>query len=261
MADRAIVLITGASFGIGEATAKRFADEGYRIILAARSRDKLRQIEFKLNEEHGEGTARALPMDVTDAKGIESAINGLPDDWQAIHVLVNNAGLALNMVPVYEHSIAEIDTMVDVNIKGVLYLVRAVVPGMLERGRGHVINIVSTAGHDVYLNGTIYCATKHAVLALTLGLKQDLHGTPIRVTAVSPGFTETDFSLVRFEGDAERAEKIYADINALTPADVADAILYCVQAPESVNVWELLLTPRAQSGARMVLRGEAAKEP
>jgi NADP-dependent 3-hydroxy acid dehydrogenase YdfG len=260
MSGHPIVLITGASFGIGEASAKRFAAEGYRVILAARSKDKLRQIVFELNEEHAEGAALVLPMDVTDAKGVELAINGLPDDWRAIDVLVNNAGLALNMVPVYEHSIAEIDTMVDVNIKGVLYLMRVVVPGMLERGRGHVINIGSTAGHDVYPNGTIYCATKHAVLALTLGLKQDLHGTPIRVTAVSPGFTETDFSLVRFEGDAERAEKIYADTNALTADDVADAILYCVQAPESVNVWELLLTPRAQSGSRMVLRGEAARE-
>ncbi len=258
MTNHQKVFITGASAGIGEATAKRFAAEGFRVILAARSVDKLRLIETELNDKHGAGTALAVRMDVTDAAEVEAIINGLPEDWRAIDVLVNNAGLALNMVPVYEHSVAEIDTMIDVNIKGVLYLTRAIVPGMLARGSGHVVNLGSTAGHDVYPGGTVYCATKHAVLALTLGLKQDLHGTPIRVSAVSPGLTKTDFSLVRYEGDAERAAKAYADTNALTAEDVADAILYCVKAPESVNVWELLLMPRVQSGSRMLARGDEA---
>ncbi|MDX1438459.1 MAG: SDR family NAD(P)-dependent oxidoreductase [Rubricoccaceae bacterium] len=254
-----IVFITGASAGIGEAAAKRFASEGFRVILTARSIDKLQQLAASLNEQYGKETALAVKMDVTNAAEVESVIHALPENWQAIDVLVNNAGLALNMVPVYENAVDEIDTMVDVNIKGLLYVTRCVVPGMLERGRGHVVNIGSTAAHDVYVGGTIYCATKHAVLAITQGLKQDLHGTPIRVTAVSPGLTETDFSLVRFEGDAQRADKVYSDTNALTSEDVADAILYCVQAPEAVNVWELLLMPRVQSGSRMVARGEAAK--
>lgn len=254
-----IALITGASAGIGKAAAKQFAEEGFRVILAARSLDRLERLASELNEKHGPGTALVVEMDVTDTSGVEAGINDLPPDWQAIDVLVNNAGLALNMVPVYENTVEEIDTMVDVNIKGVLYVTRAVVPGMLERGRGHVINIGSTAGHDVYPGGTIYCATKHAVLALTKGMKQDLHGTPIRVTAVSPGLTKTEFSLVRFEGNEERAASVYADTRALTSEDVADAILYCVKAPESVNVWEILLQPRAQSGSRMVVRGEEAK--
>ncbi len=254
-----IVFITGASAGIGSAAARCFASEGFRVVLTARSEDRLRALESELNQQHGPATAFAVKMDVTKAAEVETVIKGLPKDWQAIDVLLNNAGLALNMVPSYENSVAEIDTMVDVNIKGVLYVARAVVPGMLERGRGHVINIGSTAGHDVYPGGTIYCATKHAVLALTQGLKQDLHGTPIRVSAVSPGLTETEFSLVRFEGDAERADTVYADTHALSAEDVADAIMYCVQAPESVNVGELLVQPRVQSGSRMVARGEAAK--
>ena len=148
--------------------------------------------------------------------------------------------------------------MVDTNVKGVLNGIRAVVPGMLERGRGHVIPVGSTAGHAVYAGGVVYCATKHAVLAISDGLKVDLHGTPLRVTAVSPGLVETEFSLVRFDGDAGRAGAVYSDTVALTPEDVADAIVYCARAPGRVNVQELLLTPRVQSGYTMIARGDAA---
>ncbi|NNF57884.1 MAG: SDR family NAD(P)-dependent oxidoreductase [Rhodothermaceae bacterium] len=254
-----ISLITGASFGIGEACAYRLARDGYRVILAARSAEKLRRLETELNDQHGPDTALALPLDVVDAGAVHAAIRELPPDWQHIDVLINNAGLALNLVPVYENSVEEIDTMIDVNIKGVLYLIRAVVPGMLERGRGHIVNIGSTAGHELYPGGTIYSATKHAVLALTNGLKQDLHGTPLRVTAVSPGLTETDFSRVRFKGDEARAGAVYADTHALTAEEVADAVAYCVHAPESVNVQELLVMPRVQSPGIRVVRGEAAR--
>lgn len=254
-----IVFITGASFGIGEACARRFTQAGHRVILAARSAEKLRQLETELNGQHGSEVALSLPLDVTVPVAVEAAIAGLPGHWQAIDVLVNNAGLALNLVPVYENSVDEIDTMIDVNIKGVLYLIRAVVPGMVERRQGHVINISSVAAHEVYPGGTIYCATKHAVRAITQGLKMDLHGTPIRVSAVSPGLVETNFSLVRFEGDTERADAVYVDTRALTADEVADAVMYCVEAPTSVNVQELLVTARVQSGARMVMRGDAAR--
>ncbi|GAB5534640.1 MAG: hypothetical protein Rubg2KO_08890 [Rubricoccaceae bacterium] len=196
---------------------------------------------------------------MTDASTHQRAIETLPEDWAAIDVAVLNAGLALNLVPVWENTAEEVDTMVDVNVKGVLNGIRSVVPGMLERGRGHIVLLGSTAGHFVYPNGTVYCATKFAVGALALGLKQDLHGTPVRVSLVSPGIVETEFSLVRFEGDAERADSVYADTNALTAEDVAEAIAWCVARPESVNIQEVLLTPRVQSGGAMIARGDAAE--
>jgi NADP-dependent 3-hydroxy acid dehydrogenase YdfG len=254
-----IVLITGASAGIGEAAARRLAAEGDRVILAARSEDRLRRLAEELNGAHGEGTALPLPLDVTDAAATEGALAGLPDAWRDVDVAVLNAGLALNFAPVWEHTVEEMDTMVDVNLKGVLYGVRAVVPGMLARGRGHVVLLGSTAGHEVYPGGVVYCATKHAVLTLATGLKMDLHGTPVRVTAVSPGLTETDFSLVRFSGDRERADAVYSDTHPLTSGDVADVILYCVKAPAYVNVQEVLVQPRVQSGSRMVARGPEAE--
>ncbi|MDX1419424.1 MAG: SDR family NAD(P)-dependent oxidoreductase [Rubricoccaceae bacterium] len=253
------VLITGASAGIGAAAARRFAAEGARVLLAARSEDRLRTLAAEIDVAHGDGTAHVLPLDVTDAVAHEAALASLPDDWRALDVAVLNAGLALNLVPVWENRVDEIDTMVDVNVKGILYGLRAIVPGMLARGQVHLVLIGSTAGHTVYPGGTVYCATKHAVLALADGLKMDLHGTPLRVSVVSPGLTETEFSLVRFEGDAARADAVYRDTRPLSAEDVADAILYCVQAPPHVNVQELLMQPRVQSGSRMVARGEAAE--
>ena len=252
------VLITGASSGIGASAAHAFASRGYRVLLAARSADRLRQRAEGLNADHGEGTARALPLDVTDAEAHARAIADLPLEW-APDVAVLNAGLALRLVPVWENTVEDVDGMVDVNIKGVLNGIRAVVPGMLERGRGHVILLGSTAGHFVYPGGTVYCATKHAVGALALGLKQDLLGTPVRVSLVSPGLVETDFSLVRFGGDRERADAVYADTNALTPEDVAEAIAWVAEQPEHVNVQEVLVTPRVQAAGGAVLRGEDAE--
>ena len=254
MPDSKTVLVTGASAGIGAATARAFAARGARVVLAARSEDRLAALAAELGD-----AAHVLPLDVADAEAHARALAGLPAAWRAIDVAVLNAGLAKNLVPVWENTAAEVDRMVDVNVKGVLNGIRAVVPGMLARGRGHVVTIGSTAGHFVYPGGTVYCATKHAVLALTLGLKQDLHGTPVRVTAVSPGLVETEFSRVRFDGDAARADAVYADTNALTPQDVAEAVVYAVEAPPRVNVQEVLLTPRVQSGGSMIARGEAAR--
>ena len=254
MPDSKTVLVTGASAGIGAATARAFAARGWRVILAARSEGRLAALAADIGDP-----AHVLPLDVADAEAHARAIAELPAAWRAIDVAVLNAGLAKNLVPVWENTAAEVDQMVDVNVKGVLNGIRAVVPGMLARGRGHVVTVGSTAGHFVYPGGTVYCATKHAVLALTLGLKQDLHGTPVRVTAVSPGLVETEFSRVRFDGDAARADAVYADTNALTPGDVAEAVVYAVEAPPRVNVQEVLLTPRVQSGGAMIARGEAAE--
>ena len=259
MPDSLTVFLTGASAGIGAACARAFAGRGDRVVLTARRADALHALADDLNGAHGDGTALAVPLDVTDARAHLDVVAGLPDDWAAIDVAVLNAGLSKGLDPVWENTVEDVDLMVDVNVKGVINGFRAVVPGMLDRGRGHVITLGSTAAHTVYPGGVVYCATKHAVRALTDGLKVDLHGTPVRVTTVSPGIVETDFSLVRFDGDADRADAVYADTVALTAEDVADAIVYCAHAPERVNVQELLLTPRVQSGYTMIARGEDAE--
>ena len=257
--SRPIALVTGASAGIGGATARALAAAGWRLLLAARSADRLEALARQLDADHGALTARVVPLDVTDADAHARAIAELPDDWAEVELAVLNAGLALNMVPVWENSAAEADGMLDVNVKGVLNGIRSLVPGMLARGRGHVVLLGSTAGHFVYPGGTVYCASKFAVGAIALGLKQDLHGTPVRVSLVSPGIVETDFSLVRFDGDAERADAVYADTNALSAEDVAEAIVWCAMRPESVNIQEVLMTPRVQSGGTMIARGADAE--
>jgi len=253
-----VALITGASAGIGEATARRLAAGGWRVVLAARSEGRLRALAEELDAAHGAGTAFVLPLDVRDAERWGAAAGVLPPGW-APDAAVLNAGLALNLVPVWENSVDEIDRMVDTNIKGVLHGIRALVPGMLERRRGHLVLIGSTAAYGTYPGGVIYSATKHAIRALALGLKMDLHGTPVRVTCVSPGLTETEFSLVRFEGDAGRAAPVYAETVPLKPDDVAAAIAYALDAPARANVQEVLLTPRAQSGISMIARGDVAE--
>lgn len=250
------VFITGASAGIGAATARAFASGGHRVILAARSADTLSHLAQALNAEHGDGTALALPLDVVDADAHARAIDDLPADWREIDVAVLNAGLAKGLVPVWENTASEIDQMVDVNIKGVLNGLRALVPPMLGRARGHLVLIGSTASHFVYPGGVVYCATKHAVRALALGLKQDLHATPLRVSLVSPGMVETDFSLVRFSGDEARASAVYSDTVALTPEDVADAVVWTTTQPDRVNVQEVLVTPRVQAAGGAIARGD-----
>lgn len=251
----ATVLITGASSGIGAACGEAFAAAGARVILSARREQAIRDLAEQIEKQH-HTEVLPLVMDVRDAAAVDAAIADLPKQWKTIGVLVNNAGLAKGLSPFYGNSVDEIDTMVDTNVKGLLYVSRAVVPGMLERQHGHIINIGSISGHRVYAGATIYCATKFAVRGITEGMKLDLHGTPIRVTAVDPGLVETDFSRVRFDGDTERASAVYAKTVPLTAADVADAVVWCATRPAHVDVADMILMPTDQSSVSHIRRSK-----
>ncbi|MDF5731708.1 MAG: SDR family oxidoreductase [Rhizonema sp. PD38] len=245
-----IVLITGASSGIGAACAKLFADAGARLILAARRWERLQQLEQTLAVPSQQ--IHLLQLDVRDRTAVESAISSLPPNWSDIDILINNAGLSRGLEKVYEAEIQNWEEMIDTNIKGLLYLTRTVVPGMVSRGNGHVVNIGSIAGHQTYPGGSVYCATKAAVRSISEGLKQDLLGTPVRVTSVDPGMVETEFSQVRFHGDQERAEKVYQGVTPLTPDDIADVIFFCATRPSHVNINEVVLMPVDQASATLV---------
>ncbi len=248
-----IVFITGASSGIGQSCAKAFAAQGAKLILAARRAERLEELAAGLKKEHG-SAIHILKLDVRDANAVEQAISGLPAEWRAIEVLVNNAGLSRGLDKLYEGKLRDWDEMIDTNIKGLLYVSRAVIPGMVSRGRGHVINIGSIAGHEVYPSGNVYNATKFAVNALTKALRLDLNGTGLRVTSVDPGMTETEFSLVRFRGDGERAGKAYQGFTPLTPDDIADAVVYCATRPFHVNISEMIVMPTDQASTTVVYR-------
>jgi 3-hydroxy acid dehydrogenase/malonic semialdehyde reductase len=243
-------LITGASSGIGRAAARAFAAAGARLILAARREERL----VAERAELAGAQVHLLPLDVRNAAAVEQAIAALPAEWQSIDILVNNAGLSRGLDKLYQGKREDWEEMIDTNVKGLLYVTRAVVPGMVERGRGHVVNLGSTAGHMTYPNGAVYCASKAAERAITEGLRQDLLGTPLRVTTIDPGMVETEFSAVRFRGDQTRAAKVYENITPLTPGDVADAILYAVTRPAHVNISEVLLTPVAQANSLLIHR-------
>jgi 3-hydroxy acid dehydrogenase / malonic semialdehyde reductase len=250
-----VVLITGASSGIGEATAQLFAQAGAKLILVARRQERLAQLADDLNKEFA-SDIHTMPLDVRDRPSIESALAQLPAEFSAIDILINNAGLSRGLDKLYQGSYQDWEEMIDINIKGVLYFTRAIVPGMVSRGRGHVINLGSIAGHQTYPNGNVYCATKAAVKAISEGLKQDLLGTPIRVTSVDPGMVETEFSQVRFHGDTERANKVYQGIQPLTPEDVADVIFFCATRSPHVNISEVLMMPVDQSSSTLFHRRE-----
>jgi 3-hydroxy acid dehydrogenase/malonic semialdehyde reductase len=247
------VLITGASAGIGEATARAFAEAGARLILTARRRERLEALAAELEQAHGT-KSHLLVLDVRDREDVGAALGGLPAEWAAVDVLVNNAGMARGTEKVHAGDPAEWDDVVQTNVNGLLYVTRAVTAGMVERGRGHVINLGSVAGHEVYPGGAVYCATKHAVGAITKGLRMDLLGTGIRVSTVDPGMVETEFSVVRFRGDQERADSVYRNMTPLTPADIADAILWIATRPPHVNVDEVIIKPTDQASATMVHR-------
>jgi serine 3-dehydrogenase len=200
------------------------------------------------------GRVHAFELDVTRPGAVIESIESLPDEWRAIDILVNNAGKALGLDKSYETTQAHIDGMFDTNVKGLLYLNKAVIPGMIARDQGHIIQIGSVAGRWVYPGGTVYCASKHAVRAINEGLKMDVHGTQIRVSSVDPGLVETEFSLVRFEGDADRANQVYAGVEVLTPSDVADAVVFCATRPPHVNINEISLMCVDQSSPTMVSR-------
>ena len=247
------VFVTGASSGIGAACARAFAAAGARLLLAARRGERLEALAAELREAHRTET-HLLELDVRDDGVVVRSLAGLPADWGEIDVLVNNAGLSRGLDPVQQGDPRDWDEMLDTNVKGLLYVTRAVLPGMIARGRGHVINLGSVAGHEVYRGGAVYCASKHAVDAITRALRLDVLGTGVRVSTVDPGLVETEFSLVRFRGDAERAGSVYQGLTPLTPADVADAVLWCATRPPHVNVSELLLLPTDQASATAVHR-------
>jgi len=248
-----IVFITGASSGIGRSCVKAFAAQGARLILAARRAERLEKLAVELKTEHGPDIL-VLKLDVRDPAAVAAAVSGLTAEWAAIEVLVNNAGLSRGLDKLHEGKLQDWDEMIDTNIKGLLYVSRAVIPGMVARGRGHVINIGSIAGHEVYPSGNVYCATKFAVKALSKGLRLDLNGTGVRVTSVDPGLTETEFSVVRFRGDAERAGKVYQGYTPLAPEDIADAVVYCATRPARVNVSEMIVMPTDQASTTVVHR-------
>jgi serine 3-dehydrogenase len=248
-----IVFITGASSGIGESTAQAFAAQGAKILMCARRAERLEKLAQTLEFEYGVG-AHHIRLDVRDQPAVEKAVAGLPPEWRAIEILVNNAGLSRGLDKLPQGLLDDWEEMIDTNVKGLLYVSRAVIPGMIERAKGHIINIGSIAGHEVYPGGNVYCATKFAVRALSKGLRLDLSGTPIRVSEVAPGMAETEFSLVRFHGDAERAAKVYQGLTPLAPDDVADAVIWCATRPLHVNVSEVVVMPTAQASTTLVSR-------
>jgi NADP-dependent 3-hydroxy acid dehydrogenase YdfG len=243
-----IVLITGASSGIGAATALAFAAEGARLLLAARRADKLAAVAAEALEK-GAAAVHTFALDVRDRAAVATATAALPAEWAAIDILVNNAGLSRGLEKLYVGDIDDWEEMIDTNVKGLLYVTRAVVPGMVERGSGHILNLGSTAGEMTYPGGAVYCATKAAERALNDGLRQDVLGTPIRVTTVDPGMVETEFSIVRFHGDTERASNFYKGIKPLTPADVAEVIVWAAARPAHVNIARVVLTPVQQANS------------
>ncbi|MHC5937506.1 SDR family oxidoreductase [Nostoc sp.] len=248
-----IILITGASSGIGTACARIFAGAGAKLILAARRLERLQQLADTLNKDFST-EIHLLQLDVRDRNAVEEAISTLPPAWSDIDILINNAGLSRGLDKLHEGSFQDWEDMIDTNIKGLLYLSRYVVPGMVSRDRGHVVNLGSIAGHQTYPGGNVYCATKAAVRAISEGLKQDLLGTRIRVTSVDPGMVETEFSEVRFHGDTERANKVYQGVTPLTADDVADVIFFCVTRSPHVNINEVVLMPVDQASATLVNR-------
>ena len=241
-----IVLITGASSGIGEGCARKFASEGARLILNARSVDKLEALAQDLKEKYGTDSY-IMPFDVRDRKAASEALASLPAEWQAIDVLINNAGLVIGVDKEHEGDLDEWDIVIDTNIKSLLSMTRMVVPGMVERGRGHIINIGSIAGDAAYPGGSVYCATKAAVKALSDGLRIDLVDTPLRVTNIKPGMVETNFSVIRFRGDKDKADNVYKGIRPLTGEDIAEVAYFAASAPEYMQIVEVLVMPTNQA--------------
>ncbi len=242
------VLITGASSGIGAACAEAFASRGARLLLVARREQRLDDLASTLTERWPVPVLTGS-LDVGDHRAVREWVGGLAAEWSAIDILLNNAGLARGLATVQEGDVADWEEMIDTNLKGLLYISRAVLPGMVARGRGQVINIGSIAGHEVYPMGNVYCATKHAVAGLTRAMAIDTMGSGVRVSTVDPGMVETEFSLVRFAGDQERAAAVYEGLQPLAAADVAEAVLFCATRPAHANVREMILMPTAQPTA------------
>lgn len=246
-------LITGATSGIGKACAHTFAKEGYRLILVARRENELVKIAKHLADKYAVAV-ETLVADVRDNAALTQVLESLAEDWKAVDVLVNNAGLSQGLDPIDKGDTNDWDTMIDTNVKGLLYVTKIVSGWMVSRKKGHIINIGSIAGKEVYPNGNVYCATKHAVDALNKGMRMDLLPHGIKVTAINPGMVETEFSVVRFKGDEDKAKKVYEGLEPLLADDIADAIWYVVSRPAHVNINDMLIMPTAQASATLVQR-------
>ncbi|GAB6282625.1 MAG: SDR family NAD(P)-dependent oxidoreductase [Ignavibacterium sp.] len=248
-----IAFITGASSGIGKATAEIFAEEGANLILNARREDRILKFVKELKEKYNVETL-PLIFDVRNYNSVKTKINSLPNNWKNIDILVNNAGLARGLDKIYEGSINDWEEMIDTNIKGLLYITREILPLMVKNSKGHIMNIGSTAGHDVYPNGNVYCATKFAEKALSQAIRIDSLDKKIKVTSIDPGMVETEFSTVRFHNDTERAKKVYENVSPLKPEDIAEIILFAVSRPYHVNINQVIVTPINQANSNFTFR-------
>jgi 3-hydroxy acid dehydrogenase/malonic semialdehyde reductase len=248
-----IALITGASSGIGEATALTLANHGFNTILVGRRKDRLEALKASI-EQNFPVQAYVATVDVRDKQAVQDMVNALPLAWRSVQVLINNAGLAWGLSAIDQGQLEHWDTMIDTNIKGLLYVTKFVTPLLVENGNGHIVNIGSIAGKEVYANGNVYCATKHAVDALSRSMRLDLSHYPIKVSAIHPGAVETEFSLVRFDGDAERAANVYKGFENLVAQDIADAIWFMLSRPKHVNINEMTIRPTAQPMAGVIHR-------
>ena len=249
-----IVLITGASSGIGRATAFAFAAQGARLLLCARRIDLLTELSRELATLPQDPDVFAFRLDVRDPAAVQETLVNLPEEWSEVEILVNNAGLSRGLTKLYEDDPENWEEMLDTNVKGLLYVTRAVVPGMVLRGAGHVLSLGSIAGHQTYPNGAVYCASKAAELAIMDGLRLDLIGKGVRVTSIDPGMVETEFSEVRFRGDKDRAAKVYQNVTPLRPEDIAETILWAATRPAHVQIQTILLTPTDQASATVLHR-------
>ncbi|HTF05773.1 MAG TPA: SDR family oxidoreductase [Bacteroidia bacterium] len=248
-----IAFITGASAGFGKATAELFASNGWNIIITGRRKTRLEMLERQLKEKHG---VEVLPLvfDVRNHDEVKKAIDSLPEKWRAIDLLVNNAGLAAGLGPIQDGLLSDWEDMIDTNVKGLLYMTRNIAPLMVKNGKGHIVNIGSIAGKEVYANGNVYCATKHAVDALTKATRIDLVQHGIRVTQIAPGMAETEFSIVRFKGDEEKAKSVYKGLQALTANDIAETIWWVASRPAHVNINDIVIMPTAQANSTTTIR-------
>lgn len=251
--ENRIIFVTGATSGFGKAIAQLFAKNGYNVIINGRRKERLDELEAELTKEYNVKVHK-LPFDVREQKAVQAAIDGLPAEWKNIDILVNNAGLASGLSDIQVGSIDDWDAMIDTNVKGLLYVTRAVAPLMTARKSGHIINISSIAGKEVYPKGNVYCASKHAVDALNKAMRIDMLPYNIKVTSINPGMAETEFSIVRFHGDKERADNVYKGLTPLYAEDVAETVWFAASRPAHVNINELIVMPTAQATSRDVMR-------
>ncbi len=248
LSDSEIVFITGASSGIGEACAIKFAREGYSLIINGRRKDRIDQLASKLEKDY-KVNVKALVFDVRDKESVNHQISSLPEEWTAIDILINNAGLALGLSDIHEGDTRDWEQMIDTNVKGLLYVSKAVIPKMISRGKGQIINIGSIAAKETYLKGNVYCATKHAVESLSQAMRMELLPHNIRVSLVNPGAVNTEFSQVRFKGDKNKAENVYKGYKPLGGEDIAECVYFCTRLPDHVNINDMLIMPAAQATA------------